>query len=177
MFWVSLSPDIWGEHLDPCPEDHLFANAVILSKRNVFTPSHPVSNLRTVDCLVGSAGHHALPSHHPVPICLFSPAPCQSLSFSSGVTAEASKLGCIQTRVGESGWDSRDTHGSLEGFCHHCSEGDTWEQKLSSLATTWSAHVVLPSVVGLDLYSAWPELVLSTPLGWAVDPWQALEDC
>lgn len=136
MFWISLFPDNLAEHLEAQPEDHLVANAVILSKRNVFTPSHPLSNLRTMDCLVGSAGHHALPSHYPVPICLFSPAPCQILSFSAGVTAEAAKLGCIQTGVGEAGWDSRDTHGSLERFCHHCSGGDRWEHKLTSLATT-----------------------------------------
>lgn len=112
-----------------------------------------------MDCLVGSAGHHALPSHHRVPICLFSPAPCQTLSFSSGVTAEASKLGCLQTGVWGwgSGWGSRDTHGSLEGFCHHCSGGDRPEHTLSSPATTSSAHMVSPSVAGLDLYSAWPE--------------------
>jgi hypothetical protein len=136
MFWVSLTPDIWQDTWRHNLRTTLFANAVILSKRNVFTPSHPLSNLRTMDCLVGSAGHHALPSHQPVPICLFSPAPCQILSFSSGVTAEASKRGCIQTGVGELGWDSRDTLGSLEGFCHHCSEGDRWEHKLTSLATT-----------------------------------------
>lgn len=110
MHQFSLSPDIWENTWRHTPRATSLQTLLFLSTRNVFTPSHPVSNLRTVDCLVSSAGHHALHSHHRSQSVCFHQLPVRVSAFLLGLQLRLLKLDVCRLGMGEPAWDSRDIH-------------------------------------------------------------------
>lgn len=116
MHQFSMSPDIWENTWRYTPRGHLFANAPILRKGNVFTPSHPPSNLRTVDCLVSSASHHVFHSHRQSQSVCFHQLPVRFSAFLLGL-----QLRLLKLDVSGLGWECQDEIPGIHMGCRRAS--------------------------------------------------------